>query len=200
MWTSQRSETSTGLLQRLRIANDATSWDRFIGIYTPYLYGWLRRQYLRHEDVEDLVQDTLRKVSQELPRFQHNGRRGAFRCWLRRLLINRLREFQRSQLVRTKVQANSDLVASLAEALEDPASRLSRAWDHDHDRYVVRKLMELIQPEFQAQTWRAFQRVALDAADPDVVANELGISVESVYAAKSRVLKRLHQESTEFLQ
>jgi RNA polymerase sigma-70 factor (ECF subfamily) len=51
----------------------------------------------------------------------------------------------------------------------------------------------LIEPEFTPPTWQAFRRVVLDDAKPAVVAEELGLSVNSVLLAKSRVLKRLRE-------
>ena len=43
-------------------------------------------------------------------------------------------------------------------------------------------------------TWIAFQRVARDGRRPADVAAELGISVNAVLLAKSRVLRRLRRE------
>jgi RNA polymerase sigma-70 factor (ECF subfamily) len=72
---------------------------------------------------------------------------------------------------------------------------LNRQWDEEHDRYVLRCLLELMELEFEPTTVLAFRRVALEQADSAEVAKELGISVGAVYAAKSRVLGRLRQEA-----
>lgn len=53
--------------------------------------GWLRRYALQTADADDLVQDVCGVLVSELPAFEHNGRRGAFRCWLRGIMVNRLR-------------------------------------------------------------------------------------------------------------
>jgi RNA polymerase sigma-70 factor (ECF subfamily) len=187
--------TSTGLLTRARDLTDRPAWERLVAIYEPLLHGWLRRQGVQHTDAEDLVQGVLSAVAAELQGFRHNGRTGAFRAWLRTMLVNRLRAFRRSQRVRSACQSGSDLLARLADVLDDPASDLTRRWDDDHDRFVAHRLLERVATEFQPKTWRAFCRVAVDGADPDQVAEELGISVASVYAAKSRVLRRLHDEA-----
>ena len=55
--------------------------------------------------------------------------------------------------------------------------------------------MKLVQPEFTEATWQAFRRLALDGAAAKVVAGELGLSVNAVLIAKSRVLSRLRQEA-----
>jgi RNA polymerase sigma-70 factor (ECF subfamily) len=54
--------------------------------------------------------------------------------------------------------------------------------------------MKQIEPEFHPKTWQAFRRVVLEEAVPERVAAELALSLDSVYAAKSRVQRRLRQE------
>jgi DNA-directed RNA polymerase specialized sigma24 family protein len=49
------------------------------------------------QDVDDLVQEVLGVVVRELPRFDHAGRPGSFRAWLRAVTVNRLRTSWRSQ-------------------------------------------------------------------------------------------------------
>ena len=192
-------ETSTGLLRAARDCANDDAWRRLVSLYEPLLHGWLRRQGVQHADADDLVEDTLATVARQLPTFQHNGHVGAFRSWLRGILVNRLRTFRRAQRVRSVCHADTDLLHRLADVLADPGSDLACQWDDDHDRFIARRMLERIEPEFQAKTWRAFCRVALDGADPDLVAAELDLSLASVYAAKSRVLKRLQQEAGLFL-
>jgi RNA polymerase sigma-70 factor (ECF subfamily) len=54
--------------------------------------------------------------------------------------------------------------------------------------------MVLVRAEYEEQTWQAFWRVVVDAQKPADVAEELGMSLAAVYQAKSRVLRRLHQQ------
>ena len=56
--------------------------------------------------------------------------------------------------------------------------------------YLLCRLAEL---EFEPTTMRAFRRVALEGASGSEVATELGISLAAVYAARSRVLRRLRE-------
>jgi RNA polymerase sigma-70 factor (ECF subfamily) len=191
-------ETSVGLLIAARDCSNDDAWGRLVNLYKPLLFGWLLRRRVQHSDADDLVADTLHTLACQLPTFRHNGRRGAFRSWLRRVLVNRLRTFQRSQRVREGCRADVD-PRRLADKLGDPRSELSRTWDDDHDRFVARKLLEQIEPEFQAKTWQAFSRVVIDGADPDRIAADLEISLASVYAAKSRVLRRLREAAAALL-
>ena len=59
---------------------------------------------------------------------------------------------------------------------------------------LYRRGLELIRDEFAERTWAAFWRVAVDGCTPAEVAEETGLSVNSVYLAKSRVSHRLREE------
>lgn len=187
------AETPISLLERLRHQPDAQSWQQLVALYTPLIQGWLRRSGLPQADSDDLVQDVLQVLVRKLPEFEHQGQRGAFRSWLRTITTHRLRDFWRSRRVRSVVAVDSELLASL-EALEDPNSELTRAWEKAHDEHVTRELLSMIQPEFQPATWSAFCRTVLEGEKPAAVAGELGISVNAVFIAKSRVLARLREE------
>jgi RNA polymerase sigma-70 factor (ECF subfamily) len=188
-------ETSLSLLERLRQSPENESWPRLSDLYTPLIRTWLRRYEVQDSDANDLVQEVLLAVSKDISRFEHAGHPGAFRGWLRTVLTNRLRKFWRLRDRRPQARGDSDVDARLAQ-LEDPYSELSLIWNREHDQHVLRQLLVLAEPNFEANTWKAFCRVALDGAKPDLVAEEMGISLNAVCLAKSRVIRRLRQEST----
>jgi RNA polymerase sigma-70 factor (ECF subfamily) len=192
------SATSATLLARLRNRTDTEAWRRLVDLYTPLLSGWLRRYALQASDADDLVQEVLAAVVRELPHFEHSGRVGAFRHWLRTILVNRLREFWRANRIRPAAAGGSDF-AQMLDQLADPDSGLSQLWDQEHDQHVARRLLAMIEPQFTPSTWQAFRRVVLDSVRPDAVATELGLSVNAIFIAKSRVLQRLRQEARDLL-
>ena len=140
------------------------------------------------------MQEILLAVVQSLPAFSHSGRIGAFRSWLRTIAHNRACDFWKSRGRRMQAVGGSDTEDVLGQ-LEDLGSELNRLWDEEHDRYVLRCLLELMELEFEPSTVQAFRRVSLEQADRAEVARELGISIGAVYAAKSRVLARLRHEA-----
>jgi len=156
-------------------------------LYTPLLHVWLGSAGLQPADRDDLTQRALEVLVRQLPTFQHTGRTGAFRAWLRGITTNLLREFWR-----TRPTPASE---SVLEQLADPGGRLSVIWDEQHDRHVLHALLDQIRPEFESTTWAAFQRTALDGAAPRAVAAELGITTNAVFIAKSRVLARLRERA-----
>jgi RNA polymerase sigma-70 factor (ECF subfamily) len=186
-------ETSASLLERLRRRPDEASWQRLVDLYTPLLRGWLRRHFVPHDDVDDLVQEVLAVLVRQLPDFHYDPSKGSFRGWLRTITLNQLRMWWRSRQGRALASGDSDMARKLDE-LADPHSALSRLWEREHNQHLARRLLELSEGDFEATTWQAFRRVALDGAEPPAVAAELGISVNAVYLAKYRVLRRLRQE------
>jgi len=183
-------DTSASLLQRVQARSDA-GWERLVELYTPLIRTWLGRHLPQPDDANDLVQQVFTVVVARLPEFVHNGRPGAFRHWLRSITVNHLRAFWRTH---RPPAAQAEMEAVL-DQLEDPSSNPSREWDRQHDEHVARKLLEYVQPEFRPATWHAFRRLVLDDASPEEVAAELGLSVNAVLIAKSRVLRRLRQEA-----
>jgi RNA polymerase sigma-70 factor (ECF subfamily) len=186
-------DTPISLLERLRLRPDAASWRRLVDLYTPLIRAWLRRHALQDPDADDLTQDVLGVLVRELPNFRHDLRRGAFRRWLRTVTVNRLRVFWRAQRGRPLAGNAADL-GHVLDQLEDPDSGLSRLWDREHDLHVARRLLELLEPEFEPATWRAFRLLVLEGRPTSEVAAELGLSPNAVRIAKSRVLRRFRQE------
>ena len=186
------NETSLTFLDQLCRTSNAESWERLVELYSPLLHGWVGRYEVQASDADDLVQDVLVVLMRELPSFHHNGRTGSFRNWLRRIVVNRLRNFWRSRRHGEIASGDSRVMQRLDE-LEDARSQMSRVWDHEHDRHLTRKLLEMIEPKFTPNTRLAFRRLVLDGADADEVAGELGMSLNALFTAKSRVLRELRR-------
>ena len=185
-------DTSITFLDRLRLQPDEEAWKRFVDLYAPLIRGWLRRYSVAEQDAEDLTQEVMAVMIRQFPSFEHNHRCGAFRNWLRTVTVNQLRALWRTR--RGPCVNGDSAVMRMLDQLADPDSSLSKLWDQQHDQHVAAKLMELIRPHFEATTWQAFRRVAVDGEKAALVAQDLGISVNAVLLAKSRVLSRLRQE------
>lgn len=187
-------ETSLSLLDRLRTSPENEGWNRLENLYAPLIRVWLRRYDVQNSDAQDLIQEVLFSVSRDLRSFDHPGKPGAFRGWLKAIMINRLRKFWRSRDRHPQAHGDSDIDARLSQ-LDDPTSELSHIWNLEHDQYVLRQLLALAEPHFEPTTWKAFCRVALEGETAEAVAREMGISKNAVIVAKCRVLNKLRQEA-----
>jgi RNA polymerase sigma-70 factor (ECF subfamily) len=188
------NETSLSLLDRARGSAGEEAWPRLADVYSPLLRTWLLRFDVEAADADDLVQDVLLTISSELPGFEHSGRTGAFRSWLRTILVHRVRDFWRSKKYRPTAAGGSSWAERL-EQLTDESSDVSRAWNLEHDRHVMARLLDQVRPRFEAKTWEAFHRQMFDGQRADTVAAELGMPLNSVYVARSRVLSTLRREA-----
>ena len=184
--------TRQSLLLRAQ-TGDAEAWKDLTDLYRPLLLTWLGRQQVPANDLDDLVQEILLAVFQYLPSFRHSGQRGAFRAWLRTIACNRARDYWRAR--KHPTPAGGSDVKEVLNQVEDPESELNHQWDQEHDRYVLRCLLDLMEQEFEPSTLQAFRRLALEGASGAEVADELGLSVAAVYVAKSRVLRKIRQHA-----
>lgn len=186
-------ETSLSLLGRAQ-TDHQDGWWSLSELYAPLLRGWLTQFAVPPVDADDLTQDVLLVVSRELPQFEHSGRAGAFRSWLRTILVHRVRDFWRARNYRPSAAGGSSWQDRL-EQLVDENTNASREWNVEHDRFVMARLLEHVRPRFEEKTWEAFRRQMFEEQSADVVAAELGMSLNSVYVARSRVLSTLRREA-----
>jgi RNA polymerase sigma-70 factor (ECF subfamily) len=189
--TEPSPNTSASLLGRAQTSGDPEAWNALVGLYAPLLRTWFAAAGLQPADRDDLSQRVMEVLVRRLPEFQHNGRTGAFRTWLRGIVTNLLREFWREK--------PTPVTDSILEQLSDPSGHLSRVWEEQHDRHVYQALAATVRAEVTESTWLAFHRTAIEDKPPRQVAEELGLSVNAVLIARSRVLTRLRKLAAELL-
>ncbi|HQR06617.1 MAG TPA: RNA polymerase sigma factor [Gemmatales bacterium] len=190
--------TPLSLLERLRHTPDEEAWQRFAGIYEPLLKKWLKAHAHSQGDTDDIVQDVLLTVFRKLGEFEHNGQTGAFRAWLRITAINRLRLLWREK--RPALESDHQVFFGKLDLLADPHSDLSQRWDQEHDAHVAGQLLFQMEQEFAPATWHAFRRQVVEGASAKETSQEMGLSVNAVLIAKSRIMKRLRQLSLGLLE
>src|ERR1019366_397439 len=186
-WQPTMHTTPVSLLERVRSPGEQLAWSRFVEMYTPLLYYWTCRMGLQESDAADLVQEVFAILVAKLPEFVYD-RNKSFRGWLRTILHNKWRDKQRRLAAEPTLQTGSALVNE-ASPVETESF-----WEIEYRQQLVGRALELMQTEFQPTTWRACWEVVVSGRSASQVASELGISVDSVYAAKSRVLRRLRKE------
>jgi RNA polymerase sigma-70 factor (ECF subfamily) len=179
--------TSASLLERLRRPDDHDAWQRFVALYTPLLYFWACRMGARGHDAADLVQEVFTAVLVAMPTFHPDPTR-SFRSWLRTVALNKWRDHQRRQAVVGR--AGNDVGLDEAEVPDNVAA----LWESEFQQHLAGRALDLMQSDFEPKTWRACWAQVVEGKPAEQVAQELGLSLASVYAARSRVLRRLRQE------
>ena len=177
--------TPVSLLQRLGQSPTAEAWERFVRLYTPLLFYWARQIGLQESDASDLVQDVFTTLVTKLRDFVYN-RTGSFRNWLRTILYNKWRDQHRRAAIRT-VQDSQLNERPAPDALGD-------IWEKEYCELLVARALDLMRQEFEPTTWQACWEMVVSGRSGIEVAKSLGLTVDAVYAAKSRVLRRLRKE------
>jgi RNA polymerase sigma-70 factor (ECF subfamily) len=172
-------------LERLRRPGDDDAWARFVRLYTPLLFHWAGQAGVAPDETHDLVQDVLLTLVQKLPEFQYDQSK-SFRGWLRTVTLNKWRECCRRAAQRGK-DAGMDLDAVAAPADE-------AFWEREYRQHLANRALQLIQNDFEENTWKVFWRHVVEEQPVNQVAADLDISTKAVYLAKARVLRRLRQE------
>jgi RNA polymerase sigma-70 factor, ECF subfamily len=107
---------------------------------------------------------------------------------LRTITENRWRDLQRR---RAAIPRHAGAAALDEAAVPDGAAAI---WEGEYRQFLLARAAQVMQSEFQPATWKACWALVVEGKSGADVAAELGLSLDAVYAAKSRVLRRLRRE------
>lgn len=181
-------DTRPTLLRRLPDAGDEEAWRGFVETYGPLIYRFALRRGQQPSDAADIVQDVMLKVARGIGRFDYDPSRGRFRGWLFTIAWRTL--IDREQQIRRRLEIPGD---SIAETTPDPAADVEALWDREYGRSLLQHALPLVRPQFSEITWDAFHLTALEGLTAEDTAHRLGLTVGSVYVARSRVTSRLRE-------
>jgi len=183
-------ETHPSLLLRLRDAHDEQSWRSFVELYAPLIYRCCRRRGLQDADASDVGQEVLTQVARSIRTFEYRPERGRFRDWLGSVVRSKVARFfeREGRLVRV---AGGEGYPADRGPVGDGADPM---WEAEFQGHVLRAALGRIRGRFEAHTWRAFEGVWLEGRPALEVAEAVGLPIDAVYLAKSRVLRRLREE------
>ncbi len=179
------------MLVRLSDPADQVAWEEFVRLYHPVIYRTARYRGLQDADALDVAQQVLVSVGKSLAKRPHDPNRARFRTWLdtvtRNAAINMLRS-------RPAVQASGD--SALQRTLDQLADRSDEAevLQREYQKERFRAAARRIEREFAEDTWQAFWLSTVEEQPIEQVAKKLGKQTGSVYAARSRIMRRLREE------
>jgi RNA polymerase sigma-70 factor (ECF subfamily) len=157
-----------------------------VDLYAPLLFAWAGRLGLSDHDAADLVQDVFATLVEKLPAFQYDTQK-SFRAWLKTVLLNRWRQWRR-KVVACRVGGDSALADLPCEA-EGPDLD-----DAEYSRQLAQRALAIMRADFEPATWKACWELVVHERPAAAVAAELGLTVNAVYLAKARILRRLREE------
>lgn len=190
-------DTQHSLIAQLQDANNTAAWESFTQIYRPVVYRLARARGLQHADADDLSQQVLMSVARAIPQWRRDPQ-ARFRHWLARIarnaIINALTRGHRDQ------SAGGSEFLSVMNNVPDNPSEFESQVEIEYQRQVYRHAAEIVRDEVQEASWRAFVLTVVDGEPIALVADQLGKSVGSIHAARSRIMRRLQNTVRELME
>jgi len=179
--------TRSTLLARLAesSAND-DAWREFHAEYAGLIHRVARRRGLQPSDCDDVVQDVLVSLTRALKKFEYDRARGRFRTYLKRAVTHAV--FDRFRQKGRKSAVSLLDPSDLAEMVDAETDDI---WEQEWRSHHVERAMRVIDVEFSEKDRQAFRLYAQEDRGAAETAEMLDISVERVYQAKSRLMRRL---------
>ena len=191
----QSPETQLSLIARLQDLGDTDAWHQFSELYRPIVVRMGLAKGLQNADAEDLAQRVLLSVSGAIERWDPAGK-ARFRTWLKRVTDNAiLNAISRARPDQGRGDHQDQSLLLQQPDRSGPDSRLLKM---EFRRQVMHWAAQQIRDEFTETTWQAFWLTAVEGRAADDVGAQLGRNRGSIYAARSRVMKRLVEQISEF--
>ncbi|MCL4219976.1 MAG: RNA polymerase sigma factor [Phycisphaerales bacterium] len=183
------TRTSTALLAGLHEPGNEQVWFDFARRYGAILVGFARKLGLDENDAADVAQETLVRFVEEYRAGKYDRGRGKLRSWLLSIARTRVAAVYRARSVRGEQQAGTQVVD-----LSDEYT-LTQIWQVERRQVILRQAMEELRTgtKTNEKTIEAFELLVHGGCPPAMVADQLGMSIEDVYRAKSRVAQRLRE-------
>jgi RNA polymerase sigma-70 factor (ECF subfamily) len=189
---------SSTLLERVK-ARRPEAWERLVDLYGPVVYRWCRQSGVGREDAADVVQEVFSSVAAHVGDFRRDSPGDSFTAWLATITRNKIRDWFRRRQGRPEARGGTHAQEQFLQVpeLSELSQQSGGTWTGGS---LSRRALDLVRAEFENRTWEAFWRTAVDGQCPADVAQDLGVTVNAVYKAKSRVLRRLRRELGDLLQ
>ncbi len=182
------SQTATHSALLARVSTGETSaWREFCDRYSELIRAFCRRQGLQHADCDDVEQEVLLALSKAMPGFQYDPAKGKFRSYLKTVVLRAIYRRARQKLGAALLDV--DEATHVAGASADTG--IDEHWELEWRQHHLRQALRACASEFNEADMNAFEQYAIRGRDASEVAQALGMSVDQVYQAKSRVLRKI---------
>lgn len=187
-------ETQSLLLANIQSLENREAWEEFVVLYRPVIYRMARRRGMQDSDAQDLTQDVLVRIAGAIGRWE--PRPGVrFRHWIRKVagnaILSRLSNSSRNNAIDGDVAEQM-----IAEFPDQEATSQELENECLRERYL--RAAATVKNDVSPETWQAFQQTVIEGQPCEAAAESLSKSIGTIYAARSRVLKRLREEVTRF--
>ncbi|MGY8771427.1 MAG: sigma-70 family RNA polymerase sigma factor [Pirellulales bacterium] len=186
-------ETRNSLLVQVKDPLNREAWEQFAQIYRPVIYRLARQRGMQDADAQDLSQQVLMSVAAAIGRWENSDESVRFRHWLRRVVKNAILNALSRKPQDLAVGGSS--VRELLEEHPDADPETEQQIELEYRRELYLRAAEIVQTDVAPDTWKAFEMTVLQALPIQEVATQLSKSVGTIYASRSRIMRRLRDEA-----
>lgn len=186
-------ETRASLVLRVKDPNDQQAWDEFVQLYQPVVYRVGLSRGLQEADAHDLVQTVFVAIAGAIGKWTPQDPKIKFRHWLLRIAKNATI----NALTRRPADQAHAAIGDLLEEIEAPDQASDSLIELEYRRELFIRASEMVRSDFSPDTWKAFELTAIQGLSKEQAARELGKSIGTVYAARSRIIRRLSETVAE---
>ncbi len=183
-------DTRSTLLHQLHSLDDRQAWEEFT-LSIAVIYRMARRRGMQDADAQDLVQTVLMQVSGAIARWEKEPDK-RFRHWLRRVTKNAIITAL-TRGPKDRAVGGSDIHDFFADQC-DSAQAVEQELMNEHKREQFLFAASKVRSDISPETWHPFELTVIEGKTCSEAAVLTGKSLGTVYAARSRVMRRIRDE------
>ncbi len=175
--------TRQTLLEAIKDGGEV-SWREFYVAYRPLIILRGSDFQLTADEKEELVQMVLLEIFHKCKSFHYDRTQGRLRDYLRKLIGGKAVDILRKR-------KNNHVSADVLNSHPDKDSLLEQAWENEWQGHLLSQAMDILRNKLEPITFQAFELHVISEKSAKEVALFLNISINMVYVAKSRSVKKL---------
>lgn len=179
------------------MASQDDAWARFTARFRAPMLGFARRCGLSEAQSEDAVQDALIAFLEGYRAGRYERGKGRLGSWLFALMYQSIRSHRRDGGRAPAQGAVDGGRTTFFSALPDEREA-REVWEEDWERCAIDSCLTRLRSEVSPSHYRAFELTTVREVPATEVADQLGMSRDSVYQARSRALRRLRELREEY--
>jgi RNA polymerase sigma-70 factor (ECF subfamily) len=171
--------------------DDDTAWVRLVYRYQGQITIWCQKLGLQLADAENVTQEVLVRLTKKI--HLYDPKKAPFATWLRRVTVHVCRNYLRKQTKAATGSGDTDQMLRLQE-VQDVAESFWDRVNQEADRALLAAALERTKDKVSDDAWRMFELAAIQKIPGGKVAEMLGVSAQSVYSARHRVMLVLRDQ------
>ena len=159
------------------------AWEQFHARYVPVITGFARRLGGKSRDVDDVVQEVLLGFYLKSPTFVYDPSKGRFRRYLKVCVYNALKK---------RFGDKSRLLGKPLDEVDPESIAVDNLWNDVWEQQLLKRAVEVLRNEQgHTKTFTAFEKYVLLSEEPQQIAKDLDLHINTVYRAKDQLTRLL---------